>query len=480
MGEQRSRAKAAQRHGTRGGQRRCVPRDRRAVRDHRVPGLRHRFVGRACARRARRRRAPTVWSRSSSTRRRSTPKAAVRSATPASSRPSPARPTSSTPRSRCPGLRRHTARVGGRDDHRRARRRSRRSTPTGAPRSAATTRRRTCSTTPCAPSSVDHVKQAGSLVAPDRLRFDFSHYDAADRRRDHARSSAMVNAETLANTPVTAIETTKDGAEALGAIAFFGDKYGDVVRVLEVGPSIELCGGTHVRATGDIGLVKVVSEASIGSNLRRIEAVTGTGSVARLQRDRTRRSPTSPSSSARRRRSARRCAAQARRDAGARRRGQGAAGQGRQRPRPRARRARRQRRCRGTRVDGLAPGDLRELAIAVRNLPGVDAVVLVGETPTGGVALVAAVTPGSSHRGGRADPGRGQGRRRRRRRQGRRRDGRRQGPVGDRPGHRTAPGKRWRSPLAARCGCSPSIWVRSASASPSATSPARWRRRSPC
>ena len=98
----------------------------------------------------------------------------------------------------------------------------------------------------------DHVKQAGSLVGPDRLRFDFSHYEAVTDDQI-AEIERLANAETLQNTPTRIFETTKDEAEALGAIAFFGDKYGDIVRVLEAGPSIELCGGTHVRATGDIG-----------------------------------------------------------------------------------------------------------------------------------------------------------------------------------------------------------------------------------
>ncbi|MDA3038586.1 MAG: DHHA1 domain-containing protein, partial [Actinomycetota bacterium] len=80
-------------------------------------------------------------------------------------------------------------------------------------------------------------------------------------------------------------EVTKAEAEAMGAIAFFGDKYGDLVRVLRAGPSLEFCGGTHVSALGDIGLVKVVSEGSIGSNLRRIEAVTGTGAIDLLRQE---------------------------------------------------------------------------------------------------------------------------------------------------------------------------------------------------
>ena len=130
----------------------------------------------------------------------------------------------------------------------------------------------------------EHVKQAGSLVSPDRLRFDFSHY-AAVSAEEIERIERLANEQVFANSVTKNYETSKDEATAAGAIAFFGDKYGDIVRVLEAGSTIELCGGTHVRATGDIGMVKVVNESSIGSNLRRIEAVTGDASVALLQRD---------------------------------------------------------------------------------------------------------------------------------------------------------------------------------------------------
>jgi alanyl-tRNA synthetase len=127
-----------------------------------------------------------------------------------------------------------------------------------------------------------HVKQAGSLVAPDRLRFDFSHH-AAVSRAELDRIEALANAEIIGDAPVRHYETTKEHAESLGAIAFFGDKYGDLVRVLEAGEhSIELCGGTHVHALGFIGPIKIVSEGSIGANLRRIEAVTGEGALARI------------------------------------------------------------------------------------------------------------------------------------------------------------------------------------------------------
>jgi alanyl-tRNA synthetase len=130
-----------------------------------------------------------------------------------------------------------------------------------------------------------HVQQAGSMVAPDRLRFDFSHHEALTREQLD-RVEALANAEIIGDAPVRHYETTKEHAESLGAIAFFGDKYGDLVRVLEAGEhSIELCGGTHVHALGFIGPIKIVSEGSIGANLRRIEAVTGEGALERIHEE---------------------------------------------------------------------------------------------------------------------------------------------------------------------------------------------------
>ncbi len=128
----------------------------------------------------------------------------------------------------------------------------------------------------------DHVRQQGSLVAPDHLRFDFSHSSAV-RPEQLAEISSAANAEVLTDANVEVIETSRADAEAMGALAFFGDKYGERVRVVRAGAkSTELCGGTHVDALGMIGPITVVSEGSIGSNTRRIEAVTGAGALSLL------------------------------------------------------------------------------------------------------------------------------------------------------------------------------------------------------
>jgi len=128
-----------------------------------------------------------------------------------------------------------------------------------------------------------HVKQQGSHVGPDRLRFDFSHYEAMSPAQI-AQTEDLVNAEVLGNAACRHFETTMEHAVELGAIAFFGEKYGNTVRVLEAGEhSVELCGGTHVQALGDIGAMKVVAEGSIGSNIRRVEAVTGMATLALLR-----------------------------------------------------------------------------------------------------------------------------------------------------------------------------------------------------
>ncbi len=127
----------------------------------------------------------------------------------------------------------------------------------------------------------DHVRQAGSYVGPDKLRFDFNH-SARLSEEDRRHVEDEVNARILESLPVRPITTTLDEAKALGAMALFGEKYGDVVRMVEIGDgsrSRELCGGTHVRTTSEIGLLRIISEGSSAANVRRIEAITGPAAV---------------------------------------------------------------------------------------------------------------------------------------------------------------------------------------------------------
>ena len=235
-------------------------------------------------------------------------------------------------------------------------------------------------------------------MAPDRLRFDFSHYEAVTPA-EIRRIEQMANSEVIANSQVSANEMSKQAATDKGAIAFFGDKYGDVVRVLEAGSSLELCGGTHVSATGDIGPIKIVSEGSIGSNLRRVEAVTGENAIRYLLdlTDTLANAAdvlgTKPDDVV----------------AAAQRAIDNAKALGDEIKKLRA--AQTLSRAGDfaakavdgvvvARVDGLAPADLRDLAIATRSTPNVVAVVLGGVSDTGGVALVAAVAPMSGLKAG--------------------------------------------------------------------------------
>lgn len=239
-----------------------------------------------------------------------------------------------------------------------------------------------------------HVKQQGSLVAPDRLRFDFSHFEPVSAEQLQEIED-LANREILDNAGVRHYETTADHAREMGAIAFFGEKYGDIVRVLEAGEnSLELCGGTHVRRLGDIGPIKVVSEASIGSNLRRIEAVTGHGPIERLRAEEVLLSQT----------------ASALGTAPAELPGAVEKLKGDMKAlRDEVRQLRKQ--AAGNvagelassavdgvvvaRHDGSSRDDVRDLAVALRDRPEIRAVVLGGEAEGGGAVLVAAVTKDS-------------------------------------------------------------------------------------
>ncbi len=127
-----------------------------------------------------------------------------------------------------------------------------------------------------------HVQQKGSLVDAGRTRFDFSHHSPMTEA-EIRRVEAAVNAEILANAAIKASIMKHDEAIKAGAMAFFGDKYGDEVRVLDIGSSRELCGGTHVKRTGDIGFFKVIAEGGVAAGVRRIEATTGEGALAYVQ-----------------------------------------------------------------------------------------------------------------------------------------------------------------------------------------------------
>ena len=128
----------------------------------------------------------------------------------------------------------------------------------------------------------EHVQQKGSLVNAERTRFDFTH-NAPVTAAQIAQIEALVNAEILANTATDARVMDIEAAKATGAMMLFGEKYGETVRVLDIGTSRELCGGTHVQRTGDIGLFKIVAESGVAAGVRRVEAVTGLNALTYLQ-----------------------------------------------------------------------------------------------------------------------------------------------------------------------------------------------------
>ena len=241
----------------------------------------------------------------------------------------------------------------------------------------------------------DHVKQQGSLVAPDRLRFDFTHYSAmADE--EIAEVEDLVNARILNDEAVTTTMMSKRDADAAGAIAFFDEKYGDEVRVVSAGTeSMELCGGTHVSRLGQIGPFEIVSEGSIGSNLRRIEATTGMATLERL-RDAERR--VADASALLKVRPDELTAAVERkltelRDAEARLR---SAEQAALTVQARTLAADASDGWLVARADGLPPERLRDLAGQVRQAGSLDTVVLGGSPDGEKVALVALVAKGAA------------------------------------------------------------------------------------
>ncbi|MDG2026255.1 MAG: alanine--tRNA ligase [Acidimicrobiales bacterium] len=246
----------------------------------------------------------------------------------------------------------------------------------------------------------DHVKQQGSWVGPDRLRFDFSHYESVTAEQIAAVED-LVNDEVLNNPSCRHFETTMDEAQKLGAIAFFGDKYGDVVRVLEAGPnSTELCGGTHVKALGDIGMVKVLSEGSIGSNIRRIEAVTGDGTREALREVDCTLAATADALGVANADEAPDAAERLQNEVKNLRKQLSAAKQQLAVGQAPALAGKAIDGVVVDRVDGVDRNGLRDLAVSVRDQGDVHAVVLGAVLDGGGVALAAAVTPESAHKAG--------------------------------------------------------------------------------
>ncbi|MGH9101976.1 MAG: alanine--tRNA ligase [Acidimicrobiales bacterium] len=239
-----------------------------------------------------------------------------------------------------------------------------------------------------------HVRQQGSLVAGDRLRFDFSHH-GAPTPEELGRVEDLVNRSVLEDSPVRTEVESRAEAEASGAIAFFGERYGEKVRVVHAGEaSVELCGGTHVGALGMIGPLRIVSEGSIGANTRRVEAVTGHVALERSREEsriveRAGAMLQAPASEVlariedvradqrRAREELRALRQQALREEAVRMAGAAVAGHV------------------VARRDGLSREEMRELAVALREQPGLLAGVLVGSPDGKGVALVAVVAPSS-------------------------------------------------------------------------------------
>jgi alanyl-tRNA synthetase len=247
------------------------------------------------------------------------------------------------------------------------------------------------------------VHQQGSYVGPDYLTFDFNYHAALTPEQVRGLED-LVNERVLADEPVHAFETTMAEAQSLGAMAFFGEKYGEIVRVIEAGgKSTELCGGTHVNATGFIGPMKITAERSIASGTRRIEAVTGPGTITKIRAEedvltraaeilRAGRPEDIVEAAEKAVARSKALEEQLRTLKATQARGQAAelASQA----------AANAAHAVIARVDDVDPAALRELALAVRSQPGV-AVVVLGGSPDGErVALVAAVTPDSGRDAG--------------------------------------------------------------------------------